>query len=56
MLVVNRRKCIFVEFYISLIYVWSFIQICDGRRDSDIRNRRRDAEDDDNQEFTVRSL
>lgn len=28
-------------------------QICDGRRDNDIRNRRRDVEEDENPQFTV---
>lgn len=30
-----------------------FLQICDGRRDSDIKNRRRDADDDESPQFTV---
>ncbi|CAK9138737.1 unnamed protein product [Ilex paraguariensis] len=35
-----------------LAFIANSVQICDGRRDSDIRNRRRDADDDENQQFT----
>lgn len=38
-----------------LVNIGFFYQICDDRKDSDIRNRKRDAEDDDSQEFTVHS-
>lgn len=33
----------------------SLIQVSDGRRNTDIRNRKKDADDDDNQQFTVSS-
>lgn len=29
------------------------LQISDGRRDVDIRNRKKDADEDDSQQFTV---
>lgn len=33
----------------------SFVQISDGRSDNDIRNRKKDAADEDIQQFTVSS-
>ncbi|XP_076957135.1 DNA replication licensing factor MCM6-like [Bidens hawaiensis] len=36
----------------KLAFIANSVQICDGRRDADIRNRKRDAEDDDIQRFT----
>ncbi|KAI3790808.1 hypothetical protein L2E82_04142 [Cichorium intybus] len=39
-----------------LAFIANSVQICDGRRDADIRNRKRDAEDDDNLQFTAEEL
>uniref|UniRef100_A0A166IFE5 DNA replication licensing factor MCM6 n=1 Tax=Daucus carota subsp. sativus TaxID=79200 RepID=A0A166IFE5_DAUCS len=39
-----------------LAFIANSVQICDDRKDSDIRNRKRDAEDDDSQEFTTEEL
>ncbi|KAI3664814.1 hypothetical protein L6452_43422 [Arctium lappa] len=39
-----------------LAFIANSVQICDGRRDSDIRNRKRDAEDDDNPQFSSEEL
>ncbi|KAM0067538.1 putative DNA helicase [Helianthus debilis subsp. tardiflorus] len=36
----------------KLAFIANSVQICDGRRDADIRNRKRDAEDDDTLRFT----
>ncbi|KAL3523218.1 hypothetical protein ACH5RR_016052 [Cinchona calisaya] len=38
-----------------LAFIANSVQICDGRRDSDIRNRR-DPDEDDNQQFTSEEL
>nr|GMC99814.1 DNA replication licensing factor MCM6 [Ipomoea batatas] len=38
-----------------LAFIANSVQICDGRRDNDIRNRR-DAEEDDNQQFTAEEI
>lgn len=40
---------------LSISHGYIFVQISDGRRDNDIRNRKKDAEDDDIQQFTVSS-
>ncbi|KAK1369360.1 DNA replication licensing factor MCM6 [Heracleum sosnowskyi] len=39
-----------------LAFIANSVQICDDRKDSDIRNRKRDSEDDDSQEFTTEEL
>ncbi|KAL4590625.1 hypothetical protein LXL04_003562 [Taraxacum kok-saghyz] len=39
-----------------LAFIANSVQICDGRRDADIRNRKRDAEDDDTLQFTSEEL
>ncbi|XP_074335699.1 DNA replication licensing factor MCM6 [Apium graveolens] len=39
-----------------LAFIANSVQICDDRKDSDIRNKKRDAEDDDSQEFTTEEL
>ncbi|XP_004293790.1 PREDICTED: DNA replication licensing factor MCM6-like [Fragaria vesca subsp. vesca] len=36
-----------------LAFIANSVQISDGRQDTDIRNRKKDAEDDDNQQFTA---
>ncbi|KAF9610243.1 hypothetical protein IFM89_021567, partial [Coptis chinensis] len=36
-----------------LAFIANFVKISDGRRDSDIRNSKRDGEDDDSQQFTA---
>lgn len=41
-----------LEFF-NLWYVCVLFQVSDGRRDTDIRNRKKDADDEDNQQFTV---
>ncbi|KAK4398179.1 DNA replication licensing factor MCM6 [Sesamum angolense] len=38
-----------------LAFIANSVKICDGRRDADIRNRR-DADDDDSQQFTAEEL
>nr|GEW64996.1 DNA replication licensing factor MCM6 [Tanacetum cinerariifolium] len=40
----------------KLAFIANSVQICDGRRDADIRNRKRDAEDGDTPEFTSEEL
>ncbi|MCL7030272.1 hypothetical protein MKW94_023074 [Papaver nudicaule] len=35
-----------------LAFIASSVQVADGRKDSDIRNRKKDADDEDNQHFT----
>ncbi|XP_048229432.1 DNA replication licensing factor MCM6 [Ricinus communis] len=35
-----------------LAFIANSVQICDGRRDADIRNRKKDVDEDDNQQFT----
>lgn len=45
----------FYDIYPQFFFL-SFLQISDGRQDTDIRNRKKDAEDDDNQQFTVSSF
>lgn len=42
-------------FLLFVSHDYFFVQISDGRRDNDIRNRKKDAEDDDIQQFTVSS-
>ncbi|KAM3252074.1 DNA replication licensing factor MCM6 [Capsicum annuum] len=39
-----------------LAFIANSVQICDGRRDNDIRNRRRDVEEDENPQFTAEEL
>ncbi|KAK1423653.1 hypothetical protein QVD17_18959 [Tagetes erecta] len=39
----------------KLAFIANSVQICDGRKD-DIRNKKRDAEDDDNQQFTQKEI
>ncbi|KAK2981683.1 hypothetical protein RJ640_010453 [Escallonia rubra] len=39
-----------------IAFIANSVQINDGRRDSDIRNRRRDADDDEYQQFTTEEL
>ncbi|GKA20463.1 DNA replication licensing factor MCM6 [Tanacetum coccineum] len=40
----------------KLAFIANSVQICDGRRDADIRNRKRDAKDGDTLEFTSEEL
>ncbi|XP_071703381.1 DNA replication licensing factor MCM6 [Rutidosis leptorrhynchoides] len=40
----------------KLAFIANSVQICDGRRDADIRNRKRDSEDNDNLEFSPEEL
>ncbi|XP_050224009.1 DNA replication licensing factor MCM6-like isoform X2 [Mercurialis annua] len=35
-----------------LAFIANSVQICDGRRDNDIRNRKKDVDEDDTQQFT----
>ncbi|KAG8366834.1 hypothetical protein BUALT_Bualt16G0009100 [Buddleja alternifolia] len=37
-------------------FIANSVQICDGRRDTDISNRRRDADEDETQQFTAKEL
>ncbi|CAN4078542.1 unnamed protein product [Withania somnifera] len=39
-----------------LAFIANSVQICDGRRDNDIRNRRRDADEDENPQLTAEEL
>ncbi|KAM3362821.1 DNA replication licensing factor MCM6 [Capsicum galapagoense] len=39
-----------------LAFIANSVQICDGRRDNDIRNRRRDVDEDENPQFTAEEL
>ncbi|CBI29412.3 unnamed protein product, partial [Vitis vinifera] len=39
-----------------LAFIANSVQISDGRREADIRNRKKDADEDDNQQFMVASL
>ncbi|KAJ4828463.1 MCM DNA helicase complex subunit mcm6 [Turnera subulata] len=39
-----------------LAFIANSVQVCDGRRDADIRNRKRDADEDDDQQFTAEEL
>ncbi|XP_060193214.1 DNA replication licensing factor MCM6 [Lycium barbarum] len=39
-----------------LAFIANSVQICDGRRDNDIRNRRRDVDDDENPQFMAEEL
>ncbi|OIT06439.1 PREDICTED: DNA replication licensing factor MCM6 [Nicotiana attenuata] len=39
-----------------LAFIANSVQICDGRRDNDIRNRRRDVDEDDNPQFMADEL
>nr|XP_043629317.1 DNA replication licensing factor MCM6 [Erigeron canadensis] len=39
-----------------LAFIANSVQICDGRRDADIRNRKRDAEDGDTPDFSAEEL
>lgn len=39
-----------------LAFIANSVQICDGRRDNDIRNRRRDVDEDESPQFTAEEL
>ncbi|KAG5228080.1 hypothetical protein OIU76_017570 [Salix suchowensis] len=39
-----------------LAFIANSVQVCDGRRDTDIRNRKKAADEDDNQQFTIEEL
>ncbi|GMN67104.1 hypothetical protein TIFTF001_036163 [Ficus carica] len=39
-----------------LAFIANSVQICDGRRDTDIRNRKKDADEDENQQFAAEEL
>ncbi|KAG6696270.1 hypothetical protein I3842_09G140100 [Carya illinoinensis] len=39
-----------------LAFIANSVQISDGRRNTDIRNRKKDADEDDNQQFTAEDL
>ncbi|KAB1221601.1 DNA replication licensing factor MCM6 [Morella rubra] len=39
-----------------LAFIANSVQVSDGRRNTDIRNRKKDADDDDNQQFTAEEL
>ncbi|KAA8537155.1 hypothetical protein F0562_029619 [Nyssa sinensis] len=39
-----------------LAFIANSVQVCDGRRDTDIRNRKKDADEDDNQQYTAEEL
>ncbi|GAB4829490.1 MCM DNA helicase complex subunit mcm6, variant 2 [Ancistrocladus abbreviatus] len=39
-----------------LAFIANSVQISDGRRDTDIRNRKKDADEDDHQQFTTEEL
>uniref|UniRef100_A0A5B6YNW2 DNA replication licensing factor MCM6 n=1 Tax=Davidia involucrata TaxID=16924 RepID=A0A5B6YNW2_DAVIN len=39
-----------------LAFIANSVQVCDGRRDTDIRNRKKDVDEDDNQQFTAEEL
>ncbi|GAV80097.1 MCM domain-containing protein [Cephalotus follicularis] len=39
-----------------LAFIANSVQVVDGRRDTDIRNRKKDADDDENQQFTAEEL
>lgn len=42
-----------MSFYGLCLINASFMQVSDGRRNTDVRNRKKDADEDDNQQFTV---
>ena len=44
-----------MPFYDLCVIIASFIQVSDGRRNSDVRNRKKDGDEGDNQQFTVSS-
>ncbi|KAJ8756324.1 hypothetical protein K2173_025136 [Erythroxylum novogranatense] len=39
-----------------LAFIANSVQVCDGRRDTDIRNRKKDIDEDDSQQFTDEEL
>ncbi|KAK2635068.1 hypothetical protein Ddye_029860 [Dipteronia dyeriana] len=39
-----------------LAFIANSVQVCDGRRDTDIRNRKKDADEDDQLQFTTEEL
>ncbi|WCJ33290.1 DNA replication licensing factor MCM6 [Euphorbia peplus] len=39
-----------------LAFIANSLQVCDGRRDVDIRNRKKDVDDDETQQFTAEEL
>lgn len=45
----------FYDMCLTIAFLFLFLQISDGRQDTDVRNRKKDGEDDDNQQFTVSS-
>jgi hypothetical protein len=44
-----------VPLYDLCVIIASFIQVSDGRRNSDVRSRKKDGDEGDNQQFTVSS-
>jgi hypothetical protein len=44
-----------VPLYDLRVIIASFIQVSDGRRNADVRNRKKDGDEGDNQQFTVSS-
>ncbi|KAJ9168452.1 hypothetical protein P3X46_019973 [Hevea brasiliensis] len=39
-----------------LAFIANSVQVCDGRRDTDVRNRKKDVDEDDNQQFSAEEL
>jgi hypothetical protein len=44
-----------VPLYDLRVIIASFIQVSDGRRNGDVRNRKKDGDEGNNQQFTVSS-